>query len=66
MNNRVSLSMKEVDQATGEDLNPREPSPDPDTIMEADRVAARNPDRPAPKIGSAFDGAASGRYLVFL
>uniref|UniRef100_A0A914WHZ1 RNA helicase n=1 Tax=Plectus sambesii TaxID=2011161 RepID=A0A914WHZ1_9BILA len=60
LNNRVSLTMKEVDQTTGEDLNPREPSPDADAIMEADRDAARNPDRPAPKIGSAFDGSASG------
>ena len=64
MNNRVSLSMKEVDQATGEDLNPREPSPDPDEIMAAERETARNPDRPAPKIGSAFDGATSGRYAI--
>ncbi len=48
---------------TGDDLNPREPSLPPDAIMAADRDLARNPDRPAPKIGSAFDGlAASGRY----
>lgn len=50
---KVSLSMKEVDQETGEDLNPREPSPSFDQ-MDNEREAARNPDRP---LGGMFGGS---------
>ncbi|TKR87876.1 hypothetical protein L596_012209 [Steinernema carpocapsae] len=43
-NNKISLSMKEVNQETGEDLNPREASLPPDAIMGA--ADARNPEAP--------------------
>ena len=43
---KISLSMKDVDQETGEDLNPSGNSRVPGTTREAD-IAFRNPERPA-------------------
>ncbi|KAK0414294.1 hypothetical protein QR680_007254 [Steinernema hermaphroditum] len=43
-NDKISLSMKEVDQNTGEDLNPREASLPPDAVMGTDD--AFNPEAP--------------------
>lgn len=40
---RISLTMKEVDQETGADLFPRS---NVSGVAEAERDAARNPDRP--------------------
>lgn len=44
--NRISLSMKDVNQLTGEDLNPllNEKTED---LSDTERETARNPDRPA-------------------
>uniref|UniRef100_A0A1I7XLM6 S1 motif domain-containing protein n=1 Tax=Heterorhabditis bacteriophora TaxID=37862 RepID=A0A1I7XLM6_HETBA len=39
---KISLSMKEVDQITGDDLNPKEPSLPPDAVG----IEARNPEAP--------------------
>uniref|UniRef100_A0A1I7ZGT4 RNA helicase n=1 Tax=Steinernema glaseri TaxID=37863 RepID=A0A1I7ZGT4_9BILA len=43
-NDKISLSMKEVDQNTGEDMNPREASLPPDAVMGTDD--AFNPEAP--------------------
>jgi len=62
---KVSLSMKEVNQETGEDLNPREASPSFD-LLEREREAARNPDRPMGGLnfgGSLDDPTSSGVTL---
>lgn len=42
---RISLTMKDVDQETGEDLNPTR-NPVEGSPTEFEREAARNPDRP--------------------
>ncbi|MFH4977209.1 hypothetical protein AB6A40_003918 [Gnathostoma spinigerum] len=44
-NGKISLSMKEVDQVTGEDLNPREPSLPKDAVLGLEDVP-RNPEAP--------------------
>ncbi|VDP13935.1 unnamed protein product [Soboliphyme baturini] len=43
---RTGLSMKEVDQETGEDLNPKTTATNENGVLDAEREAARNPDRP--------------------
>lgn len=44
---KISLSIKEVDQNTGEDLNPKEPSlSKEDTLPWDDMPEARNPEAP--------------------
>lgn len=44
-NGKISLSMKEVDQDTGEDLNPREPSLPKDSVLAWEDMP-RNPEAP--------------------
>lgn len=44
---KISLSMKEVDQKTGVDLNPKEPSLPKDSVLPWDDMPqARNPEAP--------------------
>ncbi|KAL5007243.1 hypothetical protein ScPMuIL_016049 [Solemya velum] len=45
--NKTSLSIKDVDQATGEDLNPSKTKQIVGGEIKADEVGARNPDRPS-------------------
>ena len=45
-NGKTSLSMKDVDQQTGEDLNP-DRTRRLNVVDEDDETAARNPDRPS-------------------
>jgi len=65
-NNRISLSMKEVDQRTGEDLNRQEAPLNDDAIMgNEDRVPWMNPEREAQNKSKA-SAASSGKSRVRL
>lgn len=66
-NNRISLSMKEVDQRTGGDLNPQEAPLKDDAIMGLDdRALWMNPDRDAMnKRNAATAQATTGKGMLF-
>ena len=51
---KISLSMKDVDQETGEDLNPSANNRIPGATREAD-LSLRNPERPLDFLGDQHD-----------
>ena len=66
-NNLISLSMKEVDQRTGADLNPQEAPLNKDAVMGMDdRELWMNPDREVKQRNTAQASTSAGRYFSML
>ncbi|CAB3398143.1 unnamed protein product [Caenorhabditis bovis] len=66
-NDKISLSMKEVDQRTGEDLNPKESDLAPDAIGVRDRSPGAMPSWMNPESGptsSSLPSSSSGKTRV--